>query len=781
MAFTVEDYIEALKRYGRRQIEGIDAATALVTGMAAQVPAGLGAISRYYLERGRGTERDQALARAVEGSRGTQEALTYTPRTEGGQHTMQNIGETMEKVEGKIADSPAGRAWQDFTEYSPSWGASLAAVAGAAGPKGAKVKPKKAAVGSVFDTVSDPAVARTMALRGEHLKTDPEGKYIGAPEWVTSGQSLGKLRSDADASVAAGVFNADWYERQRNLARILSSDPTAQSLFARGTAAYSPQAMPKVELPAFLRQHNEAMLSGNTLAQPRTGSQARNVAQAYEIDPTTGAVIAFHPDRIRLGRKTGPYADAKDPTVDEGTLYRTANDIWHGRVMGYGKDFDRGFTPQEHGFLTGENLLLAERAQAAGLPVTSPRSAQAATWGATRFEDYKAGDAKRFARETRERERYERNPERWLKRNRRRGVLEEGEMGPPPSRPKMPPKKTPAPVRTDAELRADASAGLDTALPRQSFYLTPEAIPGYGTGHFRELIDADPALKQRYTDDYMRATGRDPMIEAMRLYSREPTGGLQGTYTNSAGIVENQPAWSQAVAVSNVKKKGEGVRTPEIELDALRSATKTGAYLRGQEAGAGHRFIAEDMSPSVAGMNGARVRDATPQELAALRSAGLTPIHVEPNVHHVTRFGDDGPIVGSHKDVEAVLGKDRAERGTLETIYESGITGNVGTGEATDALIQTLRKSPVPPARASGRTAEVAGLYNDIDRALADETGFKAREDLLRARDIIKQGGLQGLIDYVAKHGSTGLPAVVLGALGLQQGLAMQGEPEGAL
>src|SRR5262249_9740758 len=132
--------------------------------------------------------------------------------------------------------------------------------------KVAKRKGPKA-VFSVFDDISDPEEATKVALSGGHLKRAPAGPYIGAPRGVGTPQALGKLRRDAVESVGEGAWNADWYDRQRALAQALApDDPAAQSLFARGTAAYSPQAMPKVELPAFLRQHNEAVLTGDTMA-----------------------------------------------------------------------------------------------------------------------------------------------------------------------------------------------------------------------------------------------------------------------------------------------------------------------------------------------------------------------------------------------------------------------------------------------------------------------------------------------------------------------------------
>ena len=45
----------------------------------------------------------------------------------------------------------------------------------------AKALKKKGAIGTIFDNVTDTNEATRMALRGDHLKRDPDGKYIGAP------------------------------------------------------------------------------------------------------------------------------------------------------------------------------------------------------------------------------------------------------------------------------------------------------------------------------------------------------------------------------------------------------------------------------------------------------------------------------------------------------------------------------------------------------------------------------------------------------------------------
>jgi ABC-type Zn uptake system ZnuABC Zn-binding protein ZnuA len=93
-------------------------------------------------------------------------------------------------------------------------------MAMAAAKKGKKAK----AIGTVFDDVENYDDAMAKALRGEHLKRDGDGKYIGAPADVDSPQKLARNRRNADRQVEKGVFNADWYTRARNAATETSGD-----------------------------------------------------------------------------------------------------------------------------------------------------------------------------------------------------------------------------------------------------------------------------------------------------------------------------------------------------------------------------------------------------------------------------------------------------------------------------------------------------------------------------------------------------------------------------
>ncbi|NDG19332.1 MAG: hypothetical protein EB117_13800 [Betaproteobacteria bacterium] len=636
-----------------------------------------------------------------------------------------------------------------------------------------RARKAKKAVGTVFDNVTDYDEALQMALRGEHLKRTPTGKYVGAPEDVDSPQKLARNRINASRKVEAGAFNANWYDRARDAASDVSGySPTVHgygtqtpearmaSLFARSGAAYSPQATPEMEIGAMLRQHNAKVLRGEDVA-PRTGSQARNVANAYAPDPAGGYVI--DPSKIRLGKKTGPYGDAKDPTIPPEALYKTANDIWHGRVMGYGDNFSRGFTPQEHGFLTGENLVLANDAQRRGFGANvlpegyqwNPRSAQTSTWGAQRLTSYQ--------------KEYD---------NAVRKALREG--------------KKPPPAPTQEQLLARASYGIDSAVPRYTANDTFEFVTGENTGHLAGLNRADDATRRAYTDDmgeaYLRTPSgamRDPIYDSFQMFQRNalPT---EGVYVNSAGVVERNPGFTSRPLVSlrssdlGVTAKGKprrgGPETVPEDENAMRAAGQLRGLITAQEGTGRNKFTPANNTMKASEKTGVRY---TGNDLDAARAAyekqGLDVVQVG-DALHVGKFpGDNGNPTMSAAEIQKlakaaegeVTGKSVAGR------WETGLemvpwTKEQGTGQTTRQVLETLMNDPkyyVQDAAKridAGRLPKAAGVMNEIDAALSKKTGMPVREDLMKLRDMLSKQGLQGVIDYVKKTGGVGLPAVAL-------------------
>ncbi|MEK9894797.1 MAG: hypothetical protein VW518_00040 [Burkholderiaceae bacterium] len=628
-------------------------------------------------------------------------------------------------------------------------------------------KGAKKAVGTVFDNVTDYNQAMSMALRGDHLKRTPTGKYVGAPEDVDSPQKLSRNRQNALRKVEEGSFNANWYDRARDAASDVSGyapgtsaatpDGQMASLFARGGAAYSPQATPEVEIGALVRQHNAKVLRGEDVT-PRTGAQARNVAKAYT--PNAQGGFDIDPSVVRLGKKTAPYADAKDPTVPASQLYKTANDIWHGRVMGYGENFSRGFTPQEHGFLTGENLVLANEAQRRGfgagvLPQGyqwNPRSAQAATWGAQRLSKYE--------------KEYANNVKKALRAK----------------------KKPPAAPERD-ELIARASYGIDSAVPRYMANDTFEFVTGQNTGHLAGLNQADDATRLGYTNEmgkaYFGDNKRDPIYDAFQMYQRQPLE-TEGKYMNSAGVVETNPGFTSrplvgvrnsdlGVTASGKKRTGGAEIVPEDE-NAMRYAGQLRGLLTAQEGTGRNKFTPANSSMKATEKTGLMYQGADLEDARkAYESAGLDVVQVGDRLH-IGKFPDDNgvPILDGKEIQKLAKGVDSNLKGTaIAGRWETGLemvpwTAEQGTGETTRQVIERLVNDPqyqvlnAAQRIDAGPLPKAAAVMNDIDSALAKKTGMPLREDLMKLREMLSQVGLQGVIDYVKKTGGAGLPVLAL-------------------
>lgn len=630
---------------------------------------------------------------------------------------------------------------------------------------------KKGAVGDVFDDVERYADAKRMAESGAHLKQTPDGQYVGAPRGVDSPAKLGAMRRQVDAKTAAGAFNADWYDRAREGIAAASSSPEQAAMLARGGAVYSPQSNPLDETNTFLRQYNDKVLLGQDNT-PRMVSQANNMRNAFAPDPVTGG-FELQPEKLRLGKKTGPYADAKDPTIPDEMLYKTANDLWHGRVFGYnngdGTLFNRGFTPQEHGFLTGENILAAERATAAGLPVGehgtslewSPRRMQAATWGAQRYAAKQAQNEAAIAKAEKALAKWER--------------ARPKTRGPKPSIPRR---------LTEEQLLNYAKTGIDDGLARHPANATYEFITGENTGHLAGLNRADEAARADYSKQLADVYGsRDPYYDALQMYQM-PKLDINGEYVNSAGVVEHNPGYTarplaELLPSSLMTKTGKPQRGGMMIGDASRAALDDVEFIRSalnaQEAGAWNKFTPANSSMKAFEKTGARIT-GSPEELAAAKAAlegkNLDVINVG-DALHATQFppyiGPATPASIIQKRMTQGLENKPVtmQRGRMETGYQEVPWGAPGSGQVTEELVQRLEGSPLynlGQRLDSSRVPQVLMQQNAIDQQTAQLLGLPERTDLYKLRGLLADPnvGFKGLGDYVRRYGSAGLPAVLL-------------------
>jgi hypothetical protein len=631
-------------------------------------------------------------------------------------------------------------------------GRKAAAGSGKAAKKGGK-KPR--AIGNLFDEVDDPALALAMARRGEHIKRDAAGNLVGAPGSVDTPQQLGAMRRRVDAKAAEGDWNADWYDRARQAAVDLSADPAQQNLFVRGGAAYSPQATPSVEVNDFTRQYNDFLFNQGQLV-PRTRSQADNVRRGIE---------AGDGSRIRLGKKTGPYADAKNPTIPDESLYKTANDIWHGRVFGYtnpdGTAFSRGFTPQEHGFLTGENLLMSDRLTRAGVPVGSmpagtpwtPRRGQAATWGAERERQYVDVFRRQAGRDP--------TP---------------GEM---------------------ADIRNRAAYGIDDAVERNTGYVTGEMVPGAGLQHLSGVKDLSPEFRQAFSDDRFAALsdpqGRSLLLSDLGMYTR-PATRARGEYVNSLGQVETNPVYVDRPILGLRPAEAAAGRGPTVQATdaaAMDAITNLQGLVTAQEAVPWHKLSPANSSMTRAGMTGARLI-GNPDEVVRIKDllAGNRPgafnwprgdsLGVVDTGDGYTVMDFGGSMTGREVQdrIKAAM-REAQQAGPTGVTFQPGRkdggysmpfqddTGafySPGSGGATSKMLEQVQGVPRLEQRLDAATQWRAALerLNQLDMDTAARTGMATRPDLMRLREIISRQGISGLREWVAKNGPAGLPAFLL-------------------
>ena len=667
--------------------------------------------------------------------------------------------------------------------------------------KGKPPKPTKA-IGTVFDDVTDYDTALAMAQRGEHLKRDKSGQYVGGPRnmsgsgfAVNTPAALGSFRVNYDDKLRRGLFNSDWYDRALNTGANLSgidlTDITPYvgtntgnfgSLFARGTAAYSPQYSPSSEVNAFAKQHNAKVVMGQDIV-PKTRSQAANVASAYSVDPVTGR-FTFDPQAITLGKKTGPYADAKDPMIDPKSLYKTANDIWHGRALRFDQTsgrFDRAFTPQETNFLIGENLLAADRANRAGLRpeganVTfswTPRTAQAATWGTERMDDVLAEQDLAVRAFDKAQAKYERDLSRWEAKGKPKGKK--------PKKPKEPV------ILSEDEIREYAMGGIDDAVNRNLAAVTGEYMPGFKVKQAPELFD-NPELANEFSDVMAQATGaRDPAFEALQVYHM-PISEIPGGYLNSANVFETNKAYQAPMLGSTFSPTradiefgpfkpgvGEGKVGPQMDEateKALRLSAMMHAPRHAQEGTGANMFIPEKSTHRSSQLNAAEIAGGRPeleQAIEALRGVpGLDVVDMQ-NLARVTQFpGADVPM--SPQEIQKAIGSVdlpeglSVQTGRLDSTGYWPSWGEEGSGQMTTQWLEDINALGIPNVYERLATPEFTDPIrreNEAREAFLAKYGLSSRDDIRRFTDLLAQGGPKTIRDYVAKYGAQGLPAAI--------------------
>jgi hypothetical protein len=570
-----------------------------------------------------------------------------------------------------------------------------------------------------------------------HLLQLEGGHYIGAPPQVTNPSKLGAMRGKIDKAVERGAFGADWYERARGaISEISHDDPAMADKLSKMLANYSPQATPDANFGWAIQQTNRAAHEGpaaSALVPPKTKAQA-----------VKGAKIAAG-EELDLGPKAGVYEQHINPNKADEAMVRGVNDLWQGRVFGYppGKDTSvgtglaakAGFSDAQHSFMTGENLLAAERAKSKGLlpQIETPNvgNVQAASWVGQRYNQ--------------------------LLSKQKAGAAKAKEAG------------KPFKGKSDAALRERAAQSYDTSLDKYTGQETYETVPGRGVqGHLQGIQDLPLADRATYTraTQWSPAGQADPFYKAQGMPARPTQEGL-GQFGN-----DFNPNVTAKPVVSYTKGKptAGGMNAPDERM--ISDTNKLRTVLDAQDSGAYH-----GVRQSGGGQNAASVRFPQPLDEAATRNlykqaetAGLNLIDTGGGTFTLT--GDFGGMAA--KDFTKRLGAmqeplagARATKGRFLSGHEgqgvwSPPWGAEGSGAVTEDLLKQLHPNTMTKIDASPELRALIGKRAQTDATMSGELGVgQPRADIQRLRGMISEEGLAGLQAYVAKHGSKGLPALI--------------------
>jgi len=608
-----------------------------------------------------------------------------------------------------------------------------------------------------------------------HIIRRPDGTYVAAPDWIRTPEDLARMRAELDQMIEEGVPYRGWYERSRDFTReIAGGDPTRERHISQGLGLFSPQASPDTNLN-FQAQALNAYERGDPRALVRTGAQAARYNEAraaMESDPATrlGRVVRGEEDAVgmghnsrffpeedtriddvpnmRLGRKTGVYAQQIDPSAPYAPT--GTNDTWMARAFGYrnpdGSEgaFSGSITPSMHTFMDYETVLAVDRANRARLGGDNPLSAaniQELAWVVKGARDMAA----------------------------RLGIPYEEA------------------VRRMNRTYPDYAGNYSASLPH-------EQVPGQMTGILPRMLENTPeggALRRAFTDraTWRNATGNDALAQDLglmnRYMSREP-----GVYRNSRGEVEYNPVDVSTVIAPNVPI-GAGMRGVEPETGRTLTGMQAVRGLLDAQEGTPWSYIQAAGTDNVGRGRGQhtslRVEGNAPltqEQAAALAAIAEREGLVMSNARYganLLDFGDTQNRQAGQRmarvapEIQQAIPGARVTRGRNDGDYvELGgdrrlyAAENAGRGMATQEAMRVINEMP-PGAleRLLDSPSARQKAAQNLQR-LREFGGLGDRPDYEAMLRIVATSGLRGLREHIRRYGPAGLPAV-LATLGLSE------------
>jgi hypothetical protein len=583
------------------------------------------------------------------------------------------------------------------------------------------------------------------AQKGEHISRRADGSIIGAPRHITSGAGLGAMRKGLDTQFDEGV-NAleyadpsrvgNWYDRAKS-GQAASNEPYQLDRSLDATAVYSAGVSPESELAFALKHHNTRALGAPEMAY--RGAAMRTLDNAVEAGTSP-----------KLAAKVGEYRVKNDPRVPvEGSF--GVNDFRAAQGFGYtdaqGKPWKAGVSQQMHPFMDAETALMVDRAnaRAAGGKTdwTGPHL-QEVPWIYGKAQDLYA-----------------------------RGQKATYKGG------------------TEGVVRALRDANKTTAdyMPKHTFSSTYEYVPGANTGHIPELLNETDAAKQAYGNvgrwdvdktgeaalygmpESVGAGNRDAIASAMGL-RQLPTQQGTGVYTNTAGLVENNPV-TVSQTLANFPTGDSATMHPNFRA-AMGAGERFRAAQDVQEAGAGHIMFTGGNRQGKDALLVEMPRQASAQEMAAIQSA-LRGTDYMPSASArgvaIANYGDDAAakaaalrtLTGKKSPLTGVLPEGaNLQRAGVESVYEPL---QYGEGQATEAVLRGFADLPEGVSQSvTGNLSESEDIRSIIKQKMERDAQFpSARKDVELMRKFFSETDWAKAVELMRKGMA---PAAAVAALG---------------
>ena len=318
---------------------------------------------------------------------------------------------------------------------------------------------------------------------------------------------------------------------------------------------------------------------------------------------------------------------------------------------------------------------------------------------------------------------------------------------------------------------------------------TSERVPYVGSGHLTKVVKGSDRTKRRYSADPRASwTGegdKDIIYEALGV-KQEPTVPATGFYKPPEAPLETNPATVGAPLVRELE--GDIVPEDRAMLDAAEALR---AYVDAQGAGAWHATLPNAADTEMGAVFVPREGPARAEDLVSVQDLagryGLTDVVDTGRGVTVTNFYPGTPPgeemasslqTGFAGELARMLGgspmRVKTPSGYLPTLEDAG---EAGSGIATGRLFEALQGLPPETLAKLDESEALRQRYlsgMELDDEMARAGYGTAREDIQRARRILGEQGIRGLLDQY--KGGAALPSIA--ALMAAYGLSGSGEDE---